>query len=137
MSPEDLKTGLAIGGAALSILVSMVTLFKARRDRAKAGEAEAVKEALRDKKVTELETSVTALRAELDGVKSGFEAGIVRVQDSLHGVVEMLTKLQITVAILVDRDDREQPARPEIILTEQPKPSVPRRPRRAKGLDLG
>lgn len=95
----DLRDFITIIAGAGSIAVSFWTLFRART-------ALAVEKALSERRISELEGSIDTLKAELSGVKAGLDAGIGRVQDSLQGVADMLRKLETTVAILVDRDER-------------------------------
>lgn len=108
MTFEELKIYLAIFGSLFSILVALHSLNKSRRDKIKAIEQAAVKEAAQETRVTNLETSVSTLKTEIHTVKSGLEGGIGKVQDSLQGVVDGVNALQTKVAILIDRDEREE-----------------------------
>lgn len=112
----ELRDIIAIIAGVGSIAVSFWTLFRART-------ALAVEKALSERRISELEGSVDTLKAELSGVKAGLDAGIGRVQDSLQGVADMLRKLETTVAILVDRDERE-PRASRSGRTRTPRPSA-------------
>lgn len=48
--------------------------------------------------------------AKADKVQSGVDAGFEKLQATLDGFAGVLTKVQTTIAVLVDRDER--PARP-------------------------
>lgn len=95
----DLPALFAIAASVVAIGVNVWTFLRSRT-------AMAVQAALNEKRVADLEKELETHKAELNGVKVGLEAGIGRVQDSLHGVVDLLNKLQTTVAVLVDRDER-------------------------------
>ena len=110
MNPEEIKVWLAIGGSIVSILVALTSLHKSRKDKVKTIEHAAVKEAAQETRITTLETSVTTLKSDINSVKSGLEMGIGKVQDSLQGVVDGVNALQTKVAILIDRDEREERA---------------------------
>jgi hypothetical protein len=99
VDPQD-YIGLVAG--VCSIAISVISFLRART-------AVAVQAALMAQRVQDLERDLETHRAELNGVKIGLEAGIGRVQDSLQGVVDLLNRLETTVAVLVDRDERGPP----------------------------
>ena len=109
----EVTTILAIAAPVIAIAVNVWTFFKSRT-------AIAVQAALTDKRVADLEKDLADHKGELNGIKAGLETGIGRVQDSLHGVSEQLNKLQTTVAILVDRDERRNARSPSSTRTRKP-----------------
>lgn len=98
MEIRDIITGCS---AAFSIFMG---LFATSRAKSSATTAIAVEGALTKARIDSLEKRVIELEGDLAGVKSGLELGIGRLQESVTDV-----KLETTVAVLVDRDER--PAR--------------------------
>lgn len=103
MEIRDIITGCS---AAFSIFMG---LFATSRAKSSATTAIAVEGALTKARMDSLEKRVIELEGDLDGVKSGLELGIGRLQESVTDVGKTLQKLETTVAVLVDRDER--PAR--------------------------
>lgn len=63
-----------------------------------------------DEKLEEVNKRVDHLQAEMAGLKTGFEAGIGRVQESLATLGNVLNEVKTKVVVLFDRDERQAPA---------------------------
>jgi hypothetical protein len=79
-----------------------------------------------DEKLADMDGRIVKLGAEIQGVKTGLEAGIGKVQDSLANLTHVLGEVKTKVEIRFDRDEREERAAAAAALA---KPGS--RPRRA------
>lgn len=102
----DTRELIAGASALFSIFMG---LFATSRAKSTATTAIAVEGALTKVRIDSLEKRIIELEGDLAGVKSGLELGIGRLQESVTDVGKTLQKLETTVAVLVDRDER--PAR--------------------------
>ncbi|WP_108397851.1 hypothetical protein [Devosia submarina] len=121
MSADEIKVYIAIAASVVSILVAVGGFLKLRS-------AMAVTEAPQKKRVDDLEQDVKDLHTELGGVKTGLEAGISKVQDSLASLTHALGEVKTKVKILFDRDGRDEARAAAAQTFAAKRPGRPRKP---------